>query len=201
MSLIMVAGNKDFILFSGEQRCIDQHGNIIQEDYKKVHKINKNILIAFAGDKQYCEIITKYIFDNTFTSTQKLCLEYDDVERLIESQFKSVVEQVEESNGMYRKAKAYIILGGVSNEKLKLSAFFYEENFTIEKFILNEENPKLIVLGSGKYDHNGYCLNLFSNKPYSIIKNFKEIFNKTIENGLKYDITINKNLIFEEIKK
>lgn len=201
MSLIMLAGNKDFILFSGEQRCTDQDGNISKENYKKVHKINPNILMGFAGDVNYCEIITKHIFDNTFTPSEKLYLKYDQVESLIEGQFKSVVEQVEESNGKYRKANAYIVIGGLSDNQLKVSTFFYEDKLSVNKIVLNEHNPKLIVFGSGKYDHNKYCVNLFSNNPYSTIENFKKIFKKTIENGIKYDNTINENLIFEEIKK
>ena len=199
MSLVMGVGNKDFILFAGEQRCTNQDGDVVSESYKKVHKINDNIIIGFCGDSTYCEIITKYLFDDTLSNQVKQKLSYEEVFSLIKSQFKSVVEQVEEDT-KYRKAKAYITIGGNTNGKLKLSSLFYQDTLEINEFDLDSVEPKLIVLESGKYDHNSKIVQEFSKNPIISAKNLTLIFAKVVADGVKEDNSINDKMHFALIR-
>ncbi|WP_148550654.1 hypothetical protein [Paraclostridium bifermentans] len=200
MSLVMGVGNKDFILFAGEQRCIGQDGHVVSESYKKVHKINDNVIIGFCGDSTYCEIITKYLFDDTLSKEVKLKATYEEIFSLIKSQFKSVVNQVE-ADTKYRKANAYIIIGGNVNGKLKLSALFYGDKLEINELDLNSINPTLIVLESGKCNHRSNITQKFENNPKMSIKNLTLIFASSVEEGVKVDNSINDRMNFELIKK
>lgn len=200
MSLVMGVGNKDFILFAGEQRCINQEGDIVSESYKKVHKINDNVIIGFCGDSTYCEIITKYLFDDTLSKQVKLKVSYEEVLSLIKSQFKSVVEQVE-ADTKYRKAKAYVIIGGKMDGKLKLSALFYEDKLEINELDLNSVNPNLIVLESGRCDHRSNITKKFNDNPKISIKNLTLIFANAVKEGIEIDHSINDKMNFGLIEK
>ncbi|MGG7077608.1 hypothetical protein [Clostridium sardiniense] len=200
MSLVMGVGNKEFILFAGEQRCTNQDGDILSENYKKVYKINDNVIIGFCGDSTYCKIITKHLFDDTFSKDDILNLTYKEVFNLIKSQFKSVVEQVE-ADTKYRKANAYIIVGGKFNRELKFSTFFYQDTLEINELNLDSMDPTLVVMESGKCDHKLNIKQEFLKDPKISIKNFTLIFARVIADGVKSDNSINDNIRFVSIEK
>lgn len=205
MSLVVAIGNKNFIVFGCEQRSVTTNTingeKTIQENYKKVFKINNDVILGFAGDADYCKIITKYLLDDSLSADDKLKLSYEDADEIIKSQFNSVVNQVEADTTKYRKAKAYVVVGGRSKGTLKISSYFYENTLNINKFQLMDENPKLITLSSGKYDHEKFFTNEFRKNPIATSENVKKFFTITIKNGVKYDTSINDKIIFEEIKR
>jgi len=195
MSLVIAVGNKDFILFAGERRKTTT--NFItkevsyEEDYNKVHRINKNVLLGFGGDLAYCDEITKYLLNEKMNLREKHNLSYDQVEGFIEARFIKIVNLIEKDLNKYRKAKAYIVLGGLSDGVLKLSSYFYEDALKINKFLLESNVPKIITLTSGNYDHEKYYIEEFNKNPKIEINNLKSIFQKTVNNGIKFDESIN----------
>lgn len=203
MSLVIGVANKDFIIFASETRKTTTNRitkNIsCDENYKKVFKINKRIIIGYAGDADYCEIVVGSLLNEAMNLREKSSLRYMDVDNFIEKRLKNVIMQVESDPIKYRKAKAYIIVGGISDKELKLSSYFYEDVLTTNKFTLNSTIPKLITLSTNKYDHEAYFKQKFLENPIINIDNFKHIFKQTLQNGVNFDSTINDNAEFVEI--
>ena len=203
MSLVMAIGNKDFILFASEKRKTTT--NIltkeitIDENCEKIFKINKNVLLGYAGDLDYCKIVTESLLNNKMNLRENHNLTYKQVDNFIGARFKNIIKQVEADPIKYRKSRAYIVVGGVEGGVLNLSSYFYEDELKINKFILKCATPKLITLSSGQYDHEEYFRGIFSAKPMVKIDNMKKIFNKTVMNGIKFDTSLNNNVDFKEI--
>lgn len=203
MSLIIAVGNKDFILFAGERRKtitnVVTKEVLFEEDYKKVHRINKSVLLGFGGDLGYCNEVTKCLFDEKMNLREKHNLSYVQVDSFIEARFSRIVDLVTKSPDQYRKAKAYIVLGGLSDGALNLSAYFYEDILKINKFVLESNIPKVITMGGENYDHSKYYFEEFNKDSRIEIDNFKSIFQRTVDNGIKFDKSINNKIDFVEI--
>lgn len=204
MSLVVAIGNKDFLLFGSDMRLTKTNIRTkevnIDDSYKKVYKINKNCLIAFAGDTDYCMHVIRGFIDRKLDLTPNINLSFEQIDNFVEARFKRMVNTIKLEPDKYRKAKAHIIVGGINNGVLNLNTYFYEEeNLKVNKIILDNEKPKMITLSSGRYDHEGYYIERFSFNPIVGVENLKCIFSDTVKNGAKYDSTINNKCEFVQI--
>ena len=65
---------------------------------------------------------------------------------------------------------------------------------------MDSVEPKLIVLESGKYDHNSKIVQEFSKNPIISAKNLTLIFAKVVAEGVKEDNSINDKMHFALIR-
>lgn len=59
MSFVSVIITEHYISFATDGRFTSLTGQVIQEDYKKIKKLNDNLVVAFAGDSLECEASIK----------------------------------------------------------------------------------------------------------------------------------------------
>lgn len=204
MSLVIVVGNKNFILFGSDTRLTSTNIHSkkveINNNYRKVFKINKNCLIGIAGDKDYCMHIIETLIDGKMTLKEKHNLSFNQIDKFIHKRFKCLLKTIELEPDKYRKAKAYIVVGGINEGILNLNSYFYEEeNLEISRLVLDSERPNIVTLSSGKYDHKKYYIEKFSINPLVEVENLKNVFSNTLKNGAKYDSSINDSCDFVQI--
>lgn len=155
MSLVIAVGNKKFILFGSDTRLTSTNVYSkeveINDSYRKVFRINKNCLIGIAGDKDYCMHIVETLINGRMSIREKHNLSFRQIDKFIDSRFELLVNAIKLEPDKYRKAKAYIIVGGINEGVLNLNSYFYEkENLKTTKLVLDSEKPKIVTLSSGK---------------------------------------------------
>lgn len=102
MSLILAGGNKDFLILGGEQRAMSKDGYVISENFRKVYRINDDLMVAFAGKIRYCEEILNPIrqYDkddkNPFVNVE---ISYD---------IENMVENVKKKIGRNRRRRMFL---------------------------------------------------------------------------------------------
>ncbi|UZW13187.1 hypothetical protein OSC52_15220 [Clostridium pasteurianum] len=200
MSLVLVAGNKNYILFMGEGRVTNQEGKEVESNYRKIIKLKENCIIGFAGDRNCCEAIIKPLTDGSINVNN---LSFYEISEVVQSRANKIIENI--NLGVWRKANYYFALGCKEYGNLKLNAYFTDDGLGGVKCIsqynytLNDLAPKLITLSSGVYDHYAYCQKLYSRNPEPDINNMYKILKNTIIDGSEHDNTINTNVYSEKI--
>ena len=55
MSYIQCIVTSIKVIFTSDGRVMNQNGDIINEEYKKIIRLNKNVAIGFAEVREFCE--------------------------------------------------------------------------------------------------------------------------------------------------
>lgn len=196
MSVIMIAGCKDYIVFAGDGRACFEDGRIHSENIKKVQQLNSNIIIGFGGSKDYCDVV----MGNTLDFLGESYLTYNLVLTKITKRFKELEEYFKENKGKENVNMAIAIAGNTS-EGLKLSTFtYFKGDSSIDEISLNDHNEPIIKVFKGsKYPYMKEANLMYIESKDSSIDNFKQIFKAVISNGSKLDFTINKNITIVEL--
>ena len=120
MSFVMFAGCEYFGLMMGEGRSIDRDGNIISDDAEKVIRINKDVVIARAGD----EFLIRAAEKPLLSIKHRKALTYEKCVSLLKSRAEELKEEyasLPAENGY----KAHIGLMGISNNTLCFCSIGY----------------------------------------------------------------------------
>lgn len=86
MSVVLSYADKNIAFIACDGRVVDNKNNIVSEDYKKFLRINKNVILGFAGELWPCEAVAKMLsnpsqkeliqqlsFDNIFGCVKLYC--------------------------------------------------------------------------------------------------------------------------------
>lgn len=92
MSYVQCIVTTKMVLMSSDGRVSDGD-KVLDENYKKIRRLNNNVLIGFAGSKEYCEKVVDSIkekdadIDTLFEMVVKLCKKYFSHEIGVKGQF------------------------------------------------------------------------------------------------------------------
>lgn len=196
MSVIMMVGCKDYIVFAGDGRGCLKDGQIHSENIKKVHQLNSNIIIGFGGSKDYCDLV----MGNTLDFVGDSSLTYNLVLTKITKRFKELEEYYIENKGK-ENVNIAIAIAGNTSEGLKLSTItYFKGDSSIDEISLKDHNEPIIKAFKGsKYPYIEEADLMYRESKDSSIDNFKQIFKDVISNGSKLDFTINKNITMADV--
>lgn len=202
MSLILAGGNKDFLILGGEQRAMGKDGHVISENFRKVYRMNEDLMVAFAGKIRYCEEILSPLRvyetegENPFVNVE---ISYD-IEHNVE-EVAGKITGTEDENCFFG-----IILCGktlhLRPKDSKRNPFFmhtyvYNGKLSVSRRLFKESGIRWSALYGNEYNHMKFCRELFQKKLTMNLKDTREIFDLTFKNGAKYDRTVNDQVIYE----
>ncbi|MCC0667635.1 hypothetical protein [Clostridioides sp. ZZV14-6153] len=160
MSLVMAFVTSDYILISGDKRATfykDTGEKVIKEDFQKIKKKNRNIILGFTGDVESFLKIQDFIEISSFTN-----------DKLINTVSKQIFEI---SKQIYIKNKNdfNIMLGGINNDnRMEVNYFSTLEGFNLKTYIANKDDCVKFI---------DFCSDTSNGKPMEI---FLSIFNKSL---------------------
>jgi len=200
MSFVVFAGCKYFGVMLGERRCCDPEGNVVDENVKKVIRINDNIITCGAGNENIINLIFEYLNKNND-------LTFDEYISLLNSNYHLIYQRL---INIYRKNN--IVKNGTINANLGIASIvdniitfangqLKDEYITINTIQHKTDNDiTLCFLGTGLGSLGKYFSNtlLKENNMFSI-SNLKSIFYKTIKDNMDTDFTINDRIISEKL--
>lgn len=125
MSLVMAFVTSDYILISGDKRAIfykDTGEKIIKEDFQKIKKINRNIILGFTGDVESFLKIQDFIEISSFTNDKSI--------NTVSKQIFEISKQIYIKN----KNDFNIMLGGINNDnRMEVNYFSTLGGFNLRK--------------------------------------------------------------------
>lgn len=202
MSLILAGGNKNFVLVGGEQRVLDKEGKVLSEYYRKVYKVNEDLIVAFAGKIKYCEEILSPLLDKKQESDHPLT-NVEIVDK-IENCAAAIAERLAGTTD--EKCFFGLIVCGKTLHKRprdsKQNPYFmhlytYNGKLSISKNMLKDSGIRWSALYGSRYNHKKICKELFARKQAVSLEDTKEVFNQTFHNGARHDRTMNNRVIYE----
>lgn len=211
MSLVIAEFTPEYVVFGCDQR--KTNGTEIKcEDYRKIFKINDECIIGFAGnilDLGY--IIGKIVsFSNTENNeyasinSSMVNKSYTEINSIMKESYNEIRKCIDEYGGSDDKYNrdifAFILLGGIESGSIKLDYYVFEKGKAIDNHLsFPPEDCKFVCIGDGNIHMKNFSLN---SAKYSVrtIRNFKNAFQDTLDQGVKFDNTINNLSLFEHIR-
>lgn len=195
MSFVVFAGCKYFGVMFGDKRCVNNNGIVLNENTKKVYKINENIIIGAGGEecliKQFLDTILNYQKTNKLSG--EICL------HLILQKFNYLLPEIEK---IITDNPLLVNLGILSNsnniiEFIQISINNINIDFKTHQLI-TDDDIIMIYIANGNGELGNICDNLFkrSGNIFSLT-NLKSIFYKTLKLGTNFDFSINDSFNFE----
>jgi 20S proteasome alpha/beta subunit len=201
MSLILAGGNKDFLILSGEQRAMGKDGSVISENFRKVYRINEDVMVAFAGKISYCKEILEPIRqfeaeDDLFTNVE---ISYE-IEHMVEKVTDRLKGTMEENTFF-----GIILCGKTLHGRPKhternpffMHSYVYNGSLMVSRRLLKENNLFWSALYNDNYNHKQFCKEMFRRKLIINVDDAKDVFQQTFDNGAKHDKTVNNQVIYE----
>lgn len=206
MSLILAGGNKDFLILGGEQRAMSKDGYVISEQFRKVYRINEDLMVAFAGKIRYCEEILnpvrQYDKDDTnpFVNVE---ISYD-IENMVENVKQKLLGTKDEDCFF-----GIILCGKMLHRKPKdsernpffMHTYIYNGKLSVSRRLFKDGGIRWSALYGNSYNHMKFCKETFQKKLVLNLEDTKEVFDLTFENGAKHDRTVNNQVIYEILEQ
>lgn len=194
MSLVQAYINENFILVCGEQKAKLTDGTII-ENFIKVHKINQSTIIGLTGTIEGNYALFSDYINEDFTLKNTLPRhKYTDIGQ------KNILKY--NINYEYFKSHPVIsLICGWDGQKMTGKTFFSN----LGRNAINDLTPeypghiRLVNCGLDIHNENAEKMSRF-NPPKNILQ-LKNLFKDVIDEGIKFDNTINKNITFQKIKR
>lgn len=193
MSFIMAIADSKNAIFISDGRVTKLEGNkcvIVEENYKKILKVNKRMCIGYSGCTETCkEVISE--------------LKKYDYNKLVDLElvFKILYKKSKQVCSMYNKNdtgyKLNLVIGGTTKEnEIKLISFGSKKNFAYEVLSPQKGDLKYCYLSSplSKIDDGKIKQSILNNKS-NLAKGLKEC----VEYVAKSDISVNTNMFLESI--
>ena len=212
MSLVINVLTEKYCVFCADQRRIID-GNSIDEDYRKIFKINDNCILGMAGDLEYIDMLTSSIVE--YRNKEVICMEaikktYTEINEIIQKHFhelKKVIETEtedgEDYDGYTKKQRSFVSLGGYDGSIMRMDNYSFVGATAKESHYLSPPETFRFFSMHNNDSHCDYFLeriNTYSNKALTIL-NVKNAFKDTLEKGIKIDDSINNKPIFETIRR
>lgn len=196
MSVVLVIATQDSIFFmsdgrvQGETRGVK---SILQEDYKKLNRINQNICIGYTGNKYLCEQTIKAMND-PYKPIANLNL--DNIQKFLCAEARSVYL---ENN--YLGIKMAFIVGGVTTDgKIEFYTFGSMNDFIIQKYSSINGDINYAGLYPENAKGNELEKHLLANVPLNEDK-IKKAMIDCIDEIAALDSSVNRNKFIEVIRR
>lgn len=205
MSLVQALMCEDYVLVCAEMKAKLDDGRIL-EDFKKIYKLNDDVIIAFTGTIED----NRYLFQEYVTSDlsmkDKITDSLDQVFKAVDLRFKEL--QTEEyTKILNKKACVHSVICGWNGNRLIGRTYFLggKDHQGITEFYPDVDQPyKLVSCGEGiHFDYLCQKINShiqeYGKSPN--IRQGKNIFQDVLDHGITVDDTINNVAIFEQIRR
>lgn len=195
MSLVQAFIYKDFIIVGGEKRAVLQDGEII-DNFNKVLKLNECVIIGMTGTIEGNACLFSNFINRDFSMKKKnFDLDYNEMIEVTNRSYYGNQEFLNEHS-------VHSVVCGWDGEKLTGVSYFTNDNNTDYNKPIDltpEYDGHMRVVNCGMNEHYLEACRLFEkNKPNNILQ-FKNLFRDVIDNGIKFDPSINNNVSFETI--
>lgn len=186
------------VIITSDGRVTDQCGTILQEDYKKIDRINSKVAVAYSGTKEFCEQIIHFTKDK-FSDIE--IIDINDFHNHLIDVSKDILS--DKDSTIY---KCQFLIGGLTNtNNLGVLTLSTNHHYSVTKSYVDSTN--LICYSSAcsdSMDNNLLGINLNNlvtkNKILSISDFYKTI-NDTSRNMALTDLSVNSTIFREIIKK
>ena len=198
MSIVQAYITKNFVVVGGDKRAMTTNKEIASENFKKIVRINKNIIIGMTGS-----ITGNYVLFSEFIN-EDLSLKNNNYDEIT---YKNMIEKITKSyydnNNYLQKESIHSLICGWNGEKFLATTYFTKDkdvklNKPIEVYPQDEDSVK--VINCGENQHYLDVLELKNKMPCTNILQFKNLFKDVLHIGITYDNTINECADFETIK-
>lgn len=178
MSLVLATAMKEFIIFMSDGMVSIKKDNKVEsldENYKKLVRVNNKVCIGFAGSKEPCEeVISKLSQDDA----ERLSLQ--DIFQIIYSNAKSVYSKWR-TKYIDEEIKILMMIGGISSEnKIELKSFSSKENFIVNEYKPNNTDLCYLMLSPEDVNESILTNSILNNTPVSL-ENLQKSMEKCIE--------------------
>ena len=193
MSLVLVTAMENFIIFMSDGRVTRNKTifevEILQENFKKLFRVNSNICIAFAGSKEPCEETLKVLDDYNLNSIT------------LDETFEIILKKSKEVYSRYINQgipiKIFMAIGGKQQGEIKFRTFSSPENFKILEFSPKKDDLSYAFLSPESID-NSYFINQIQKNAPCTLNNLRRAMGLCINDVSAFCKSVNA-LKFEEI--
>lgn len=192
MSLVQAYISENYILVCGEQKATVN--GVIVENFKKVYKLNDTTIIGMAGtiEGNY-RLFSDYV-NTDFSINATFCQKkYLEIEADLINKYKNNVDFLHNHN-------VISIICGWDGFKMTGKTFFTNFKQPINDLTPDyPEHVRLVNCGLDKHKENAERISQLKN-PKNLLQ-LKNLFMDVIDEGIKFDNTINKNINYEKIRR
>lgn len=202
MSLVIGVTCNEFVVMGGEGKAVLSNGNVLA-DFQKVFKINNLILIGITGTLQGINTFSGFLFnisDNRF-AVKNFQPEpsYNEIKELLDSSYDEIINNGNCDN-------FFVAIAGWDGDQFCMDSYFYnstdKSNNKRTHITLESVNDfKCVCLENGSSRHFNDFMRFATQMTEKSIIQTKNAIKNTIDIGITYDDTINKNYQFESIRK
>lgn len=194
MSLVQAYINENFILVCGEQKAQLTDGTII-ENFIKVHKINNSTIIGLTGTIEGNYILFSDYINEDFTLKKPLSeYNYFDIEQKTILKYNINYEYFEDH-------PVISLICGWDGRKMTGKTFFSNLGRNAINDLTPEYPGHIRLVNCGLDIHNENAEKMSKLNPPKNILQLKNLFRDVVDEGIKFDNTINKNITFQKIKR
>lgn len=213
MSIIQAVITDNFCLMSGDSRATYSNNNTCKSGFNKVIKLNNQILFGVTGNPIHCfKLFDGYCFYDTkkeFVNSDK---EFDDLSYIefigiITSKFYKMLKEHIEGISKYELG---VIICGYNGKRFEITSFSIGSKFGVpnEINVIHKADDfpyKCAMVGLPKHINKFEILTNELHEKYLSenfsIRQFKNIMQEVVDDGSKFDYTIDNKLNFETIRK
>ncbi len=201
MSLVIGVACENFVVMGGEGKAVLGNGQTIT-DFRKVFKINQNILIGIAGTLQGIKTFAGFLFnvqDSRFT-IKRFNPEpsYNEIKELLDDSYDDIIK-----NG--NCDTFFVAIAGWNGQQFCMDSYFYNStgkaNNKRAHIVPQSTNDfKCVCLENCSPNHFNDFMSYATKMTEASIIQTKNAIKNTIDMGITYDDSINKNYMFETIR-
>lgn len=196
MSLVLITAMEDFIVFVSDGRVTRNKTitevEVLQENFKKLIRLNSNLCIGFAGSKEPCEQVLKTLENynlNNITIDNAFEVLYEKA-KLVHSKYIS--------SGV--KINILMAIGGMQNREIRFKTFSSIDNFEVLRFCPKGDELNYAMLSPADVNIS-YLINEIKNNIPCTDDNLKRAMSECINKVSSFDKTVNNNIFVEIIKR
>ncbi len=202
MSLVIGVACENFVVMGGEGKANLNNGQIIS-DFRKVFKIDNNILIGIAGTLQGINNFVGFLFniqDDRFTIKRfQPEPSYNEIKELLDNSYDDIIKNGNCDN-------FFVAIAGWDGNQFCMDSYFYNSidkasNKRAHIVPQSTNDFKYVCLSNCGLKHSDDFMGFAKKMTEASIIQTKNAIKNTIDMGIAYDDTINKNYMFETIRK